>query len=182
MGSFIEAILGNPFLLIIIIGALLSFFRGANQQQAQKGSGKPARGNQTGDQGEIDWREIFRQEQAPVEDQQEPSRANDPYTSTRREETYTARTTTIEERNPSSYENELDKSSKELYEKYEEAKRRKAKAFESAEKYDDSPIFSQDLTKSSSVKLNFNNISREEAIKGIVWSEILGKPKARKTR
>ncbi|MCD8511976.1 MAG: hypothetical protein LRY73_20435 [Bacillus sp. (in: Bacteria)] len=179
--GLIESILGNPFLLFIIIAALLSFFRGANQQQEQKGSGKPAKGNQTGDQGEIDWREIFRQEQAPV-DSEEHRRTNDPYSTARSQEAKAAREP-VEERYsaPAPTEKEMNRGNKELYEKYEEAKRRKAKAFENAEKYDDSPIFTQDLTRTS-MKLNFNNISKEEAVKGIVWSEILGKPKARRTR
>ncbi|MDQ0254354.1 hypothetical protein J2S74_001729 [Evansella vedderi] len=170
--GLIEALLGNPLLLFFVIAALLSLFRnaGGNNQEEQKRSRRPASGRNTQGQDEVDWREIFQQEQQPAK----PSPL---------EETRTASRETVEETYsiPESVAKEQDKANRELQERYEQVQRRKKLAMEMADKQQDSPIYSNDIS-NSKVHLNFKKISREEAIKGIIWSEILGKPKARKLR
>ncbi|MDG5786544.1 hypothetical protein QA612_03505 [Evansella sp. AB-P1] len=165
--NLIESLLGNPFLLFFLIAALLSFFQGfgkKKEDQQQSGNKGP---QEKPKKEEIDWREIFKQEQEPPK--QEPKR---PPSQPRRQETYTA---SID------VEHELNKGNKELNDRYEKAKQRKREVLESTADLSDSPIIKGDITKSSSkIDLSFSKISREEAVKGIIWSEVLGKPKARK--
>ncbi len=43
----------------------------------------------------------------------------------------------------------------------------------------DSPIYNGDLTASSKLHLDFSKMSREDVMKGVILSEILGKPRAK---
>lgn len=55
MDELFEAILSNPFLLILIIGGLISFFRGSSgksDQESQQPSGRPTQRSQTYSQSE----------------------------------------------------------------------------------------------------------------------------------
>ncbi|ADU29862.1 hypothetical protein [Evansella cellulosilytica] len=159
--GLIEALLGNPLLLILLIGALFSFFQrlGASNTEEQQ---QPPKRNTP--QQEIDWEDIFRQEESKQEPA-EKSSVNDVYT-------------------PDSYynsEDELAKANSELQDRYEATKKRKQRARELEQVMKkDSPIFTEDITKQTNVGVSFSNMTREDAIKGIIWSEVLGKPKSKK--
>ncbi len=162
MEDLLRAITSNPILLFLIIGAILSFLQKGKEEQAKRETQN--RGGSTGEgkQVEIDWQEIFRQEEK-----------TEPKPSSQTDTTYTY----TEERATASMDG-INRSN-ELLEKYEKAKQNKKAAENIGANLKDSPIYKDDLTASKEVKLDFSNISKEEAIKGVVWSEILGKPRAK---
>lgn len=158
MGQLLDMVFSNPILMFLIIGAIMSFLQRGKEQEAQKETRKNASPIGKGKKRDVvDWREIFRQEATP------------PTPKKRVEQTYTY--TEQQEHSPS--------PNNELLEKYERAKRNREATKKYDEKLKNSPIFKDDLTQSEKVQLDFSNISREEAIKGVVWSEILGKPRAK---
>ncbi|MBU9722503.1 MULTISPECIES: hypothetical protein [Bacillaceae] len=173
-----DLIANNPLLLFFVIAALLSFFQGMGGKKQEEKSRGPRPGQPTTSQGqeEVDWREIFRQEHAPTEHDNENQRPS-PSNTSMGENSSTSL-------NTASRETEIEKANRELQERYEKVKKKKAKAIERLEKSQGSPILSNDITKSpnTKVQLDFKNISREEAIKGIIWAEVLGKPKAKRAR
>ncbi|OIJ22129.1 hypothetical protein BKP45_05500 [Anaerobacillus alkalidiazotrophicus] len=160
MEDLLRYITANPFLLFLIIGAILSFFQKGKEQENKKQPNKTNRPAGTGRQ-EVDWREIFHQE---IEPNTAPQK--------QRKETYTINDM------PKLSLDEVNQSNK-ILEKYEQTKRKKEAAKRYERKLKDSPIYQGDITAQSQVKLDFSNISREDAIKGVVWSEILGKPRAK---
>ncbi|WP_096188353.1 hypothetical protein [Evansella halocellulosilytica] len=170
-----QGLLENPLILFFIIAAILSFFQGlgGNKKQENKRpnrpQNRPAETGQSHREEEVDWREIFKQETQTVEERRE-----------------TTRQPSAENSSPLSRdgEKELNKTNEELLERYENLKKRKQEAKRNASKIENSPIQNSDLTKNrkSKVELDFSSISRDEAVKGIIWSEILGKPRSRKPR
>jgi hypothetical protein len=182
MEGLFEAILGNPLLLFFIIAALLSFFQGLggkNDQGRGQGQGQGPQQQEhrraETQEDEIDWREIFRQEQFP--DQEHPTerqpRAGSGSTQSQipAEDSVAVKTEAEKERN---------KANRELYEKYERAKQRKEQVAKDIGEIGDSPIMQgeiRDVIKPK-IALNFSKVSREEVIKGVVWSEILSRPKS----
>ncbi|QOY36186.1 hypothetical protein AWH56_000365 [Anaerobacillus isosaccharinicus] len=164
MEQLLDLIFGNPLLLFLIIGAFLSFLKRGKEEEAQRETRKPgaprAQGRPENQRNEVDWREIF---------QQEAQTNSAPQKSREQSYTYTEEQTSMEVNR-----------SRELLEKYEKAKLRKEKAGQKArQSLTNSPIYKDDLTASNKVSLDFSSISRDEAIKGVVWSEILGKPRAK---
>ncbi|OIJ16692.1 hypothetical protein BKP37_05535 [Anaerobacillus alkalilacustris] len=162
MEDLLRYITANPFLLFLIIGAILSFFQKGKEQEKKKQPNKTNRPAGTGRQ-EVDWREIFRQE---IEPNTVPQK--------QRKETYTIN----DVQEPKHSLDEVNQGNK-ILEKYEQTKRKKETAKRYERKLKDSPISQGDITAQNQVKLDFSNISREDAIKGVVWSEILGKPRAK---
>lgn len=159
----------------------MSFLRGNKQEEKQTRRQRPQghqqqrrTPSQSEEEQEVDWRDIFRQEERPTEPQSTVSRTNS--------ENKRSAEPTVSSL-PQEAEKELSKTSRELHERYEKVKKRQERAKKEAGEIGDSPIMQGDLTRSAAkpkVQLNFSHISREEAIKGVVWSEILGKPKARR--
>lgn len=148
--------------MFLIIGAILSFLQRGREQEAKKETEQRGSGNGDAKQTEIDWREIFRQE-ADFEPKQQKQRQQT-YTYTEEPQTST----------------EGFNRSNELLEKYEKAKRDKKVAERKiGGNLKDSPIYKDDITAQRKIELDFSSISSEEAVKGVVWSEILGKPRAK---
>lgn len=143
----------------------MSFLKRGKEEEAQRETRKPvaprAQGRPENQRNEVDWREIF---------QQEAGTNSTPQKAREQSYTYTEEQTSMEVNR-----------SQELLEKYEKAKLRKEKAEQRASRQSltNSPIYKGDLTASNKVSLDFSSISRDEAIKGVVWSEILGKPRAK---
>ncbi len=162
MEDLLRMITSNPILLFLIIGAILSFLQKGKEEQGKRETQKRGGAAGKGKQPEIDWQEIFRQEEK-----------SDPKPTRQTETTYT-----YTEEHPTASIDGISRSN-ELLEKYEKAKQNKKAAEIIGKNLKDSPIYKDDLTNSKEVKLDFSNISREEAIKGVVWSEILGKPRAK---
>jgi len=172
MEGLFNLISESPLLLFFIIAAIVSFLRGKGGKQEEKESGQPSqRGSsqpkqQTGQrEREVDWKDIFQQETRPTQPQPSASRQS------RSESTVPSLAKDVEK--------ELSRSSNELQERYEQVERQQKRAIEKGHIIEDSPITRNDLTKNK-VHLDFSHVSKNEAIKGVIWSEILGKPKARR--
>lgn len=164
MEDLLSVITGNPVLLFIVIGAILSFLKRGKEKEANKGARKPGSPEtEEAPKAEIDWREIFRQEDNPK-----------PVSKSENGQTYTY----TEQSVPSS-DSGNNYRGNELLEKYEKAKQNKEAAKRYAPTIDDSPIYKGDIAAQSEVQLDFSRITKEEAIKGVVWSEILGKPRSK---
>jgi hypothetical protein len=71
-----------------------------------------------------------------------------------------------------------------IQEHYEKAKKKQRRAEESAGKIENSPIVKGDITSQANQKidLDFKNISKQDVVKGVVWSEVLGKPRSRQKK
>ncbi|SER70559.1 hypothetical protein [Salipaludibacillus aurantiacus] len=179
MEGLFNLLLESPLLLFFIIAAILSFIQGRGRGAEEENKG-PRRPQQQRDQSppeparrenEVDWKDIFRQEERPTQPQPTVTRGGENQREAER------RVSSL----PRDAEQELSKSNRELHERYEKIQSRKKRASEQAGKIDNSPIFEGDLTRrKEKVRLDFSNVSREEAVKGVIWSEILGKPKARR--
>ncbi|RXI99401.1 hypothetical protein DS745_14310 [Anaerobacillus alkaliphilus] len=167
MNQLLELLFANPFLLIIIVGAIFSFLKRGREQEAQRETRRPSapKAHPVSDESsrnEVDWREIFMQEEA----QQPPTRKVQPVQSYSYNESPSV-SEEVQRRN-------------ELLEKYEIAKRNKEAQKQKELSIKDSPVYSGDLTANKNkINLDFSNLTKEDAIKGVIWSEILGKPRAK---
>lgn len=160
MNQLLDFLFGNPLLLFLVIGAILNFLqkgKDPEQKREPRKTGTPV--SKEKQREEVDWREIFRQEAH-----------TEPKPTKQQEQSYKYEEQPVTE----------VKRSQELLQKYEEAKRRKESEKSTKKKsLADSPIYKDDLTASNKVRLDFSKVTREDAIKGVVWSEILGKPKSK---
>lgn len=164
MEDLLKVVTGNPVLLFIIIGAILSFIKKGKEQEANKQTQKPGTPEmEETPSAEVDWREIFRQEDNPK-----------PVSTSERGQSYTY----TEQLEPSSAAVNNQRGN-ELLEQYEKAKQNKEAAKIYSTTIEDSPIYKGDISAQAEVKLDFSRITKEEAIKGVVWAEILGKPRSK---
>ncbi|MBB5173941.1 hypothetical protein [Texcoconibacillus texcoconensis] len=170
MEQLINLLFESPLLLFFIVAALLSFFQSGGKSDDRQGPGE-RRSPQPNDQGEkeIDWREIFRQEEAPPTTRKPSAERSQP-------------------KSPSMGDQEkpdlsnIETVNQELQDRYEEIRRKKEQAAKQAEKIGDSPIIAPDRPKKkrSNVDIDFHSISKNEVVKGVVWSEILERPKGQR--
>ncbi|PYZ94248.1 hypothetical protein CR194_01540 [Salipaludibacillus keqinensis] len=189
MEGLFNLLIESPLLIFFIIAAILSFVRSRGGDDQEKQSGKPSnqgrpsqqrqpqqrsRTDQDREQ-EVDWRDIFRQEERPTQPQPTVYR-------TERSEEAREKAEAAVESLPRDAEKELNKSNRELHERYERIQERKKQAMDLSGEIAGSPIAQKDLTmqRKPKIRLDFSNISRDEAVKGVIWSEILGKPKSRR--
>jgi hypothetical protein len=161
MEQLLEFLFSNPFFLIIIIGAIASFLKRGREQEAEEPRKTSAPRPPVKKEQEVDWREIFRQED---ETTPTPVRDRERYSTTATKQ----QTVAIEA-----------SRSNELLEQYEKAKRKKEVTKRNELVTKNSPIYKDDLTVTNKINLNFANITSEEAVKGVIWSEVLGKPRAK---
>lgn len=186
MVGFIDLILSNPLLLFFAIAMLLNIFgssgnkkeneKGKQQgrQQAPKSPTREAR--KTNKTEEIDWRDIFRQGTSPFFEVEEPTR---PTASRQIEERKIA---PIEVETVSIHTDEvLSQGNTALQEQYERLKMKQKQTNKQVSAMNNSPIYTGEISKNTPNKLNlnFNHVSQDEIVKGIIWSEILSKPKAK---
>ncbi|WP_096434605.1 hypothetical protein [Alteribacter populi] len=182
MEGLIELITGNPLLLLMILFGLISLFGrmgGGNNQQEQRQPQPRRQQSETHSdgRGEVDWKEIFRQEEAPPIERQPQAEA----------QRYEAPSSAPSHSQYSADEQSAEASSKMndvLHERYEQLRKRKKEANKKAAKLDaDSPLLKNEISpEQEKVSLDFSSVSREDIVKGVVWSEILGPPKSRKNR
>jgi hypothetical protein len=159
MEDLLRLITSNPILLFLIIGAILSFLQRGKEQEAKRETRNPGTPTtRETERNEVDWREIFRQEEAQTTPNPRGQRG--------------------QQKPQQTISKEVNRTN-ELLEKYEIAKRNKEIAKRNELTSKDSPIYKDDITASNAVTLNFSNITREEAVKGVVWSEVLGKPRSK---
>ncbi|QKS70856.1 hypothetical protein FLK61_29455 [Paenalkalicoccus suaedae] len=171
MEGLIELVLGNPFILFLIIAFLFSTFRkrGTADEARQQPDLSPdetatidSEERNPSEAEQADWRDIFYPpEERSKKEQPAPSKSS----SESKEATAS-----------------LSKANDELQRRYEQVQQRKSEAAKQ-DNIMDSPIYKKDLSASKSkIDLDFKNITKEDAIKGVIWSEVLGKPKARRHR
>ena len=172
MAGIITLLFESPLLLFFLIAALLSFFQGKGKEQKTGQNRRPQSGQEQ-QPDEINWEDIFRQEEPQTE--QEP--VSKPQNSSQDQRDGVDRRTTAEkESDPNTH------MSDEWQRRYREIERRKREAAKSQAKISQSPIEMGDLAapKKPKISLDFSHVSRDEAVKGVIWAEILGKPKSRR--
>ncbi|GEM_PF-6587998 len=170
MTGFINLLLESPLLLFLILAAIFSFIQSRNSSKQEETRERPRPQQQ--EQGrtqrppgegrpDVDWKDIFfeREETKQEPKKQEPQRH-------------------------APAEAESSKSMTAIQEHYEKAKKKQRLAEESAGKIENSPIVKGDITSQANQKidLDFKNISKQDVIKGVVWSEVLGKPRSRQKK
>ncbi|WP_156897272.1 hypothetical protein [Alkalicoccus chagannorensis] len=161
------ALVDNPIILFFIIAALISLFQSLGRQKSgsqteggqgqQQSSSQDQQRDDRGESGKIDWEDVlFGGGDGKKEEKQSQ---------------------------PQSREVEKSEAEKKMDERYEQLKEKQRKASEKAAKVDTSMIEQGDITKSGSHKLDlgFDRMEKEDVIKGIVWSEVLNKPKSRQS-
>lgn len=165
MEGLIEFIFGNLFFVILIAGALWNLFmrNKANEEEQKRQQQKRQQQRRTGGspQQEVDWKEIFKQERKPVE--KAPPAPAQP----------TAYQLEVEQ--PVSVSNEYEKQRVEV-------KRKEREVSKKLEILEQSPILAKEIGKRGpSLHLDFNNMTGNDVVKGVVWSEVLGKPRAKRS-
>ncbi|WP_078552776.1 hypothetical protein [Bacillus alkalicellulosilyticus] len=157
--GIVDFLFNNPFLLILIaIWVFNRFRRQASAQQQQQG--QPQKQAQRQEQ-EIDWKEIFRQEEFPEQEKPAP----------RPLQPSPAEILPIEEDRRTSLQIERD----ELRQKQELVNNNIFTGGIS------DGIKVNEIGKKPGLALHFNQITNEEAMKGVVWAEVLGKPRAKRS-
>jgi hypothetical protein len=168
--ELISTLLGSPLLIFFII-AIISFLgrmaKGGGQQNQQQGQNQPQQ--QQEESKEINWRDIFTQEEVKAEpqpgQQQDSEMVTDQYAPSQHREQET--TQAVNGRN-------------ELYDRLEEYKRRKRETEEQAPRQVQVSATSDNRTRSTShLDISVSNLSKQEAMKAVVWAEVLGKPRSR---
>ncbi|UOE95669.1 hypothetical protein [Alkalihalobacillus sp. LMS39] len=160
----------NPIWLIIILGALWNLFSRSAEQKKEQQPKKPQQQEQ--EKRNIDWEEIFTQaEQQPQQENSRPA----PLQPTIDTETITQHVE--DKRTELQKERDILKKKQELLQKKAEA----GLTFMN-DPIRQSPIESREIGKPPSLQLHFSELTREDAMKAVVWSEVLGKPKAKQPR
>ncbi|WP_100406752.1 hypothetical protein [Bacillus solitudinis] len=159
MQNLFELILSNLFFVVLIIGGLLSFFKRVAQGNAQQE--RQEQGPQSEKPGKIDWKEIFNQEANEQDDRPQ-------------QQQYEEEPVSFE---PVSHEVEIAKvQNDDLQTRREDLIQRREMSRARSSSYE---IGKQPVTKNRGLDLNLNKLSNKEAMKAVVWSEVLGKPRGR---
>lgn len=174
MESLFELIMSNLFFVIIVIGGIISFFNrmssgGESEERQQRQErpaqrGQQAQGRQRQQEETVDWREIFKQEQPS-----QPEATNQE----------TVRPVSFEPVSdaPEEVSKGVDRQ-QELYDRYERLKDKKRDA---VKRLEDTvmPAPSKTSQNRSKLDLQLNRLSNQEAMKAVVWAEVLGKPRGK---
>ncbi|MDQ0299752.1 hypothetical protein J2S78_002172 [Salibacterium salarium] len=170
MQTIIELIFGNIFFVALIIGGIISLIN-RNRTSQEQSSGQGQQGKE--EKKEIDWKSIFQQED---EETSSPQRPTKPVPEAEGELVKPD----VENSGPAQHE-QYSKQMEELRKKQEEAR-------EKVEKVGRSTVHDNALdqaatgvdSRQTGSRSRFAPTSRSDAIQGVVWSEILGEPKARR--
>ncbi|SER80519.1 hypothetical protein [Salisediminibacterium halotolerans] len=178
--EFFLGLLDSPLILFFVIALILSFFQSRGSEKKEEEQKRRREQRDSSGEDEIDWRDIFRQEQNTG--QEKPGRPG------QKPEPEPKQYEIGEERQRQApkpeAETQLTKMNEDLQKRYSELERKKQQAKQSEKKIGNSPITRGDITaaKEPKVNLDFSQISGDEAIKGVIWSEILGKPKSKRSK
>ncbi|MDT8861789.1 hypothetical protein N0O92_16370 [Alkalihalobacillus sp. MEB130] len=161
--NLLEFIAQNFIFVAVLIGGLISMFgrmAGGGQEQQEKRRNTNQRPRQPQQQEEqVDWRDIFKQEEMKPEPQPQPVQAQ-----------------TIEQPQLD-VPLERDLREQELRDRYDELRKKREKNPEwNRKKREETTKVSRDR---EGLDLQLNRLSNQEAMKAVVWSEILGRPRAR---
>jgi hypothetical protein len=173
--SLFDFIFSNLFFVILVIGGIMSFFnrmsRGGEEGEQQNRPGRqpqpPPGQRQQRQEEQVDWREIFKQEQPQARTEQD-----------RPEPRFEERPVSFE---PVSQQKEVAEGvdrQQELYDRYERLKDKKREAVNQFERMvPQKPV--EGSEKRSKLDLELNRLSNKEAMKAVVWAEVLGKPRGK---
>ncbi|WP_377910750.1 hypothetical protein [Bacillus daqingensis] len=159
MLSFINLLFESPLLLFFILAAIFSFIQSRSGQKQEENSQprvpeqRQEQSDREASEKEFDWRDILFETEEKQEEKQ-PQRQEKAQTD-------------------SPAQTEMEKH-------YEQLRKKQRQAEKSASKLQKSPIVKKDITATAEQKvtIDFNNMTKQDVVKGIVWAEVLGKPKA----
>ncbi|WP_240376588.1 hypothetical protein [Bacillus piscicola] len=162
MGSIIEFLFSNMFIVVLLIGGLVSVFnRNKRQQQGKEDSSEKK------ERPVFDWETIFQENKPEKEPQNSPSRGQ-------------------EEATVSSDELQTSDTYDRYEKKREELREQAINAEEKMKQLGNSPVFEEQIGTSlggvpsaSKPHPRFSSLSRKDVVDGIIWSEVLGPPKSR---
>lgn len=177
MSEFIQFILANPLILIIIVGILVSSLsklgqssqqqeerqgnerqQGQQPQQRQQPQSQPQRQQPVERrQKEVRWEDYFPNESAPPEQAYEPVRESQSQTD----------------------ESNSSRSQQELYERHREARRKVKELKDQAAPVVAIATETNQSQSNGDLNMDFKNVSRKKMMEAVVWSEVLGPPKSR---
>ncbi|MFC0558037.1 hypothetical protein [Halalkalibacter alkalisediminis] len=157
-------LIANNFIFVaVVIGGLISMFgrlAGAGQQQQEQRQNRPQRAGQPQQQQEtVDWREIFKQEE--IEPEPTEKRAS----------------TRVETTQQASFEEGIVSRQQELQNQYEEMQRKREVSSRKNREIRKETV--DLLEKKDKLDLHLNHLSNKEAMKAVVWAEVLGRPRSR---
>ncbi|WP_227934927.1 hypothetical protein [Alkalihalobacillus deserti] len=162
LDQIFDLITENFIFVALLIGGLISMFgrlTGAGQQQEQRPS-RPQRSDAP-QQEKVDWREIFKQEEVDPEPVQRRTSTNiEPPTQ------------------HVSFEEGVVGRQQELQNQYEEMQRKREVSSRKSKEIRKEASTSE-LEKKDKLDLHLNNLSNKEAMKAVVWAEVLGPPRSR---
>ncbi|SFE28904.1 hypothetical protein [Alteribacillus iranensis] len=167
MEAIFEFILSNIFIIVLLIGGLLSALNRTKQSQSEKtGDENPQRPRK------IDWETIFENKSEESEENQHPTSR---VPSANREEESTAPKRSAE---INRYE-----------EQREELRAQKQKAQEQVEKLGATSLLDEEIGSGEAMlpsrrqhketSSRFSSISKKQVRDGFIWSEVLGPPKSK---
>ncbi|MFB4164880.1 hypothetical protein ACE1TI_13880 [Alteribacillus sp. JSM 102045] len=171
MQAIIELLLSNIFIIVLLIGGLISVFNRNKQQEETNRRTRQGGENKK----EVDWKTIFQQES--------DKRDNPQRRPTKPVPEADAELVRPEKNNTTETNKQLDQ----YQERLEQLRSKQKAAEEKMKKIENSPVFEEAIgeahagsDKTASSRSQFVSITRKEAINGIIWAEILGEPKARR--
>ncbi|ARK29326.1 hypothetical protein BkAM31D_05350 [Halalkalibacter krulwichiae] len=164
LDQIIDLIMQNIVFIAVVIGGLISMFgrlSGANQQESQDQRKRRPHSPPLNEQREeqVDWREIFKQEEREPEPQP----------------TQTAKSI---EPSLSTVSEEVSSRQQQLQEQYEEMRRKRERSSRQTKEIRNVP--KTEVTSDDKLDLGLNRLSNKEAMKAVVWAEVLGSPRAKR--
>ncbi|RKL68672.1 hypothetical protein CR203_01060 [Salipaludibacillus neizhouensis] len=169
MEGIFQLLQESPLILFFIIAALISFFRGSAKKNAPEQGQSQHKSETDNRKQEVDWKDIFRQEERSADNYPQERQAEDHSNDS------DSRSASLSE-----VDAEIGTASHELQERYNRLQERKKQAMKRAGEVDDSAIGRPGNVRSPKVRLDFSRVSGNDAVKGVIWAEILGKPKGRR--
>ncbi|MFC0473468.1 hypothetical protein ACFFHM_23900 [Halalkalibacter kiskunsagensis] len=165
--NLFEFIAQNFIFVAVIVGGIISMLgrlAGGGQQQEQRGRQNQRPNQQPNQQREekVDWRDIFRQEEI------EPEREVKRQSHSPQVESAPA-TITVED--------DQLKRQQEIQDRYDELRQKRENATRKGREIRDEMQSSN--KNHEQLDLHLNQLSNKEAMKAVVWSEVLGPPRAR---
>ncbi|MFB5662107.1 hypothetical protein [Alteribacillus sp. HJP-4] len=172
----------EAFIIALIIGGIISAINKNKQKETGRNTTNAPENQQEQEQ-ELDWKSIFRENKNPGDNTYPQDRRRDQQRPTR----------PVPEAESELYRNEPEQTKySEAHDQYkkksDELKRKKEKA---KKKIDNVKGYSLDKDEIGTAgtgapssylqESRYHNVSRNEAVNGIIWSEILGAPRSRKS-
>jgi hypothetical protein len=156
IGDLIDIIMSNLFFVVLIIGAIFNFLKrraGAEQEESRPSQHSGSDGEKRTQLKDIfqQFEEVFKEDETQHHPQEKPKPVRQPMVESR--------------------------SNTELLERYEQIKDSKVRREQPA-------INHRNITEVASVKRTKSNplsVSKKEAVQGVVWAEILGPPRAKRS-